>query len=395
MEAAKPENAGRVFWYIAPTYAQGKDIIWNDPNMLFRFLPKELMKKKNENELWVELFNRAKIQIKGGDKPDSLLGQDPYGIVVDETQNQKMELYDRILKPILAANGGWIWFLGTPRIKDHFYHKFIYAQENPLKWQHYELDAEISGIIPREELEEIRKNTPIETYNQEYRAKFSDGEGLLFRNVRELGVHSMEEPKKGHSYSIGVDLARKSDFTVITVYDESQDKVVFIDRFNQVDWAFQEARIESVARKYTTDGKLSRLKIDSTGVGDPICQSLQTKSLWVQPIIFTNKLKAQMIENLRIKFDHKTIKLPDYQPLLNELEVIEQVKTAAGNFRISAPEGFHDDCVFSLALAVYQSRHVPVKFSAAKRKSVLSSKYETNSYVKRPTRSIYSLNHLG
>lgn len=376
IEACKPENKGRTFWYIAPTYTQGKEVVWADPRMLFAFLPPELITKRNESELWVKTFNDTRIVVKGGEEPDSLLGADPYGVVIDETQSQKPELYERIIRPILAANGGWVWFLGTPRFKDHFHKQFIYASQTP-GWQSYDLDAEVSGIIPKDELEEIRKNTPEDVYNQEYRARFLDGQGVVFRNIKEICKGSMEvQPKKGHTYSIGVDLARKTDFTVITVYDQSTDSVPYIERFNNVDWGYQQAKIEAVSRKWGKDTRPALIKVDSTGVGDPIYQALAHSGLPVRPVVFTNTLKEDLVRALQIRFDHRTIVLPAFQPLVNELEVFQEETLPSGKSRFAAPPGldFHDDTVFSLALAIYQAPHIEAKDELSQ-KTLLMNKY--------------------
>jgi hypothetical protein len=374
MQAFLPENKGKTFWYIAPSYRQGKEVVWDDPNMLFKFLPKELILKRNEQALSIKTVNNTRIVVKGGDDPDSLLGADPYGIVMDETQSQKPEVYERVLRPILAANGGWIWFLGTPRFKDHFHRHAVYAKRRE-GWQYYHLGADTSGIIDDEELAEIQAQTPIDLFRQEYLAHFLDGDGAIFRNVQEVCTGAMEGPKYGHTYTIGVDLARKMDFTVITVYDQSQSKVVYIERFNNVDWAFQRAKIEVVARKYASLGKPSRVVMDSTGVGDPICQDLRNEGLWIQSVTFTNKVKEEMIRALQIKFDHKEIVCPRFSPLVDELEIFQATKSQFGNFRYGAPAKMHDDCVFSLGLAVWRSPFIAKKGEKSKR-SLLMGKYK-------------------
>lgn len=393
MQAFLPENAGRTFWYIAPTYAQGKEIVWADPKMLFKFLPEQLIAKKNESELWVKTINNTRIVIKGGEEPDSLLGADPYGIVMDETQSQKPEVYDRVLRPILAANGGWIWFLGTPRFKDHFHKHFIYAQTAP-GWQHYHLSALNSGIIPAQELEEIRMNTPEDLFRQEYLAEFLDGDGAVFRNISAVATGSFEGPVKGHTYSMGVDLARKSDFTVITVYDQSEKKVVHIDRFNEVDWRFQKARIEAVARRFCDNkGNPARVKIDSTGVGDPIYQDLQNQGILTTPMVFTNKSKEELVRNLQVKFDHLDFILPNFGPLVGELEVFQEQTLPSGRSRFCAPDKFHDDCVFSLALAVWHAPFIEAKAQDEKR-SLLMSKYKSKNRYAPKNRPVYNLMNL-
>lgn len=376
MEAVKDENAGKTFWYLAPTYKQGKDIVWNDPNMLFNFLPEEIIQKRNETELSVKLFNNAIIRIKGGDNFHSLLGQDPYGIIIDEAQDHKLKpLYNQIIEPIISANDGWVWMVGTPRTKDFFFKRYIYAKSKR-SWQAFTLSAEDSGIIPQEKLDEIRQTIPLETYNQEYRALFTDDGASPFRNVLRCVKNAMEMPSDKHHYQIGVDLARKEDFSVITVYDVCCSKVAWIERFTELNWPFQRARIEAMARRYPTEGRPSRIIIDSTGLGDPICQDLQQAGLLVTPITLTLKTKQQMVENAIIKFDQQSISIPRFEALINELETFESRKTKNGRIQYGHPDikDMHDDCVISLCLALWNAPKVG-KGRTKDKKTLLMEKY--------------------
>ncbi len=377
MEACKEENAGRTFWYIAPTFRQAKGIIWNDPKMLFHCIPKELIKKKNETELSVVLFNDARIELRGSDNFDALRGKDPYGIIVDESQDHKLEeLWNQILRPVLAANQGWIWFIGTPKSKDFFFKMYVYAKSRR-SWQAFTLSAETSGIIDKDELEEIRRTTPIETYNQEYKALFSDDGGSPFHNIRKCVKNEVSPPQPGHFYQIGVDLAQKEDFTVITVYDVCCDKIVWIERFNELSWSFQKTKIEAMARRYLSEGNPSRIIIDSTGVGDPIYRDLQQQGLYLTPVHFNLKTKRQLVENAVIKFDHQDISIPPFQALIDELETFEKQKTAQGRVTYGHPniKGMHDDCVISLCLALWNAPKVKKKV-VKDRKTLLMDKYK-------------------
>ena len=58
------KNPKKVYGYIAPTYTQAKSIIWRDPNMLDKYLPKELVLRKNESELYAEFDNGSILAIK-------------------------------------------------------------------------------------------------------------------------------------------------------------------------------------------------------------------------------------------------------------------------------------------------------------------------------------------
>jgi len=58
-------------WYIAPTYKQAKQIMWQ---MLDEVVPQSAIEKKNETELTIYFKNKSKISLKGADTPDSLRG---------------------------------------------------------------------------------------------------------------------------------------------------------------------------------------------------------------------------------------------------------------------------------------------------------------------------------
>ena len=352
-------NPGKLFWYIAPTYSQGKQIVWNN-DMLFKHLPPELVAKRNENELTVVLKNGSRITVKGGDNPDSLRGADPYGVIMDECQDQKEETYRSVIQPVLAANGGWIWFIGTPKTKSFFYKMFVYAGEHR-GWHRYNLSAEDSQIIPADELEEIKMNIPIDIYNNEYRALFSDDDAMVFRNIYQCLVGKYTDPKPRMTYQIGVDLAKKEDFTVLTVFNCNTQNVDYIERFNQIDYDFQVSKIEALARRFLSGNRPARLKVDATAIGTPIVDFLVKKGLNTDPINFTNQSKSDLIQNLILRFDKKDITIPQFQPLVNELEVFESKALPSGRISYGHPEGLHDDCVWSLALAIWQAPKLVIK----------------------------------
>lgn len=341
-------NPSKIFYYVCPTQRQAKDIVWKAPNMLDRFLPPQAVDKKNEVELTIYLKNKSQIQIKGADNPDSLRGTDPFGIVLDEYAQMKPEVYEEIFRPVLAFNGGWSWFIGTPKGKNHFYTQYLKAQNNK-NWQSVLLKASKSGILSPEELEVIRQESIEKTFLQEFECEFLDGEGVVFRRVRFNATAKPQEPVNGKQYIMGVDLAKVVDWTVIAVVDRHTHELVHFERFNQIDWQLQKARIEAVARRYNN----CPIRIDSTGVGDPIAEDLKRTGLSVYDYKFTNQSKKLLIENLVIMLEQDKIKILDIPEIIQELENFSYEMSSQGNIRYGAPEGQHDDCVIGLALAYF------------------------------------------
>jgi phage terminase large subunit-like protein len=62
--------------------------------------------------------------------------------------------------------------------------------------------------------------------------------------------------------------------------------------------------------------------------------------------------KEKMVEKLSLFFEQRNIVIPPEQVLIDELESFSYHLTASGNLVYGAPEGYHDDCVTSLGLAI-------------------------------------------
>ena len=352
MEAARIENSGEIFHYVFPTKTQAKEVVWKDPNMLFRYLPKELIEKRNEVELTVFLKNKAQIYIKGADDPDSLRGSGPKGVILDEYAQMKPEVYMEIYRPIIAAKGGsWIWFMGTPKGKNDFWNKFEYAKMHEKEWQWLELRASQSNIIPIEQLRLARKEMPEALYNQEFECAFLAGSGTIFRRVKENIKGKLKEAEQGIEYKAGLDLAKYEDFTVMTVVNRSTMEVVAIERYNQIDYNLQKARIEAMARRYNN----CRITVDRSSIGSPICEDLRARGLYIDEFTFTNETKKALIESLAVKLEQDEVLLPPHEELIRELEnYTYTLNPTNGRVYYNAPAGQHDDCVIALALAFWK-----------------------------------------
>jgi hypothetical protein len=337
-----------VYWYIFPTYREAKDAIWRDPNMLGRIAPEELILKKNDSELVMYFKNGSLMQLKGSDDYDSLRGPNPVGVVLDEYATMKPETWG-VIEPILRANGGWCWFIGTPKGKNHFHQMYIRGQEGHPEWKSFLLKASTSGIIPADQLEESKHSMSQALFNQEWQCDFLEGEGSVFRRVRECCNATPQKPIVGHYYVMGVDLAKHTDYTVITVYDRSNNSQVYQDRFQTIEWPFQKKRIKSISEHYNKALSI----IDASGIGDPIVDDLLRDGVNVEPFKFTETSKKELIEKLSIYIEQGKIKMLPIEETVNELENFSYEIGLTGRVRYGAPQGFNDDIVISHALAVW------------------------------------------
>ena len=341
-----------VYWHLFPTYAEAKDAVWRDPSMLFSIIPKEFISKTNESELIVYFRNGSIYQLKGADDPDSLRGAGPKGIIFDEFATMKPEVW-QVTSPVLAQNSGWAWFIGTPRGRNHLYDFYMYGQEdsssyNP-EWKSWLMNAYKSGVIPPEKLEQSRLTMTVPNFNQEWNCEFLIGEGAVFRGVKAVCNSVPRKPESNHLYVMGVDLAKVTDFTVITVYDRATNHQVYQDRFQTLEWPFQKKKIGETARYYNN----ALVIIDATGLGDPIADDLARDRIAVEPFKISEQSKKELIEKLSIWIDQEKIKMIPTKETYDEFDNFSYEIGITGKIRYGAKPPYHDDIVMSHALAIW------------------------------------------
>lgn len=349
-----------------------KGIVWRDPDMLFRFLPKEIIKDKNETELIVRLINGSMIELKGADTPDSLRGANPRGVILDEYGDMKTDVWDAVIRPVLEANNGWAIFIGTPKGKNHFYKLFRNGKDGIADWESFYLSAHDSTIFTTDQLSKIRSETLEHLYLQEYECHWHEDAGTVFRRIKENATSTRKEPERGHLYYIGVDLGRLMDWTVISVVDRNTHEQVYLDRFNEIEWKLQEARIEAITRRYNN----GRIILDRSSVGDPIEEALVRKGLSVEGFTYTSQTKKDLIEKLALQLEADKIKILDEPVQIDELQKFTyDYNPSTRRVRYTAPEGEHDDVVNALALSTYNLTDYPLGIPTITQEEYIPDKY--------------------
>ena len=144
-----------------------------------------------------------------------------------------------------------------------------------------------------------------------------------------------------------MDVASSVDYTVVTVLDVESKEMVYLDRFNRVDYPVLIDRLESVYHRY----HLTSMVVESNSIGRPVIDELVTRGLNIVPFTTTSATKQAIIQNLQAAFENGQILVLDEPVLIGELLSFESKRNPSGGFSYSAPDGMHDDCVMSLAIA--------------------------------------------
>jgi hypothetical protein len=351
-------SKNETFAYIAPTYKQAKSIIVRDPMMLNRYMPKELLSKPfNETELYAQFISGSVLQILGADDPDSLRGKRFKGVVLDEFALMKREVFDEILSPVLRESGGWCDFYFTPKGRNHAYE---FHRRGGLQgyddWASFDLPVSKSNLLTADQIATARQEMGDELFRQEMECEFLEDMQAVFRGLDRC-IYG--EPESGAAYGryiIGIDLGRVHDATVITVIDAAKRHVVAVERLTDNNWAAQKLAIASMAHRYN-----GLIYCEDNSFGSPIVEDLREMGLSVEGFTTTSTSKHSIIDGLRVAIAQRLITIPKhFAQTIQELRDYEYKLPKDGTIdpsrlRYGAPEGegFFDDCVMSLALAVH------------------------------------------
>lgn len=173
------------YFYILPTYRQGKRVIWEGIDekgiRLINYLPKEAITRINNTEMKFELFNGSIVQIVGSENYDNLRGTNPKGVVFSEFAMHNPRIWIDVISPILVKNGGWAVFNTTPMGKNHAYDMWRFAEKSE-DWYTKLLTIDDTGLINKKFIEdELKEGKSEEIIQQEYYCSFAQGaEGAYY-----------------------------------------------------------------------------------------------------------------------------------------------------------------------------------------------------------------------
>lgn len=344
--AVTPSVLHRPVGWFSPTY---KDMleVWREMSATLQ----PIIKRRNIQERRIENIAGGVVEFWSLDNPDAGRGRKYKRIIVDEAAKvpNLLDIWHLTLRPTLADYRGDAWFLSTPRGRNGFWKMFQWGQDGESReWRSWKIPTTANPFISDDEIEAMRREMPEQRFGQEILADFIEDAGGVFRRVTEAATATPQEaPAPGHSYVMGVDWAQQHDFTVICVMDVTTKELVYIDRFNQIDYKVQRGRLMALAERFQP----TTIIAETNSIGLPNIESLLASGLPVQGFTTTNATKAAAIDALALAFERGDIRILDNTVLIGELQAYEMSRTKTGLRSFNAPDGMHDDTVIALALA--------------------------------------------
>ena len=387
-----------IYQVVTPTNRHGK-YTWRAVHAMLRPIWDKVVLRETTalGNRCVYFRSGSQVEWASADNPNSIRGEGCKGYVFDEfAWNEDMQAVWDVVAPAVLQEQAWLVVLTSPKGGNNLAYKWWKRgldpnEKNYMSWGHlkdprnpvyvtihgqrrnlseYErgfstfenpyLKAKEKDIVN----EIIRDMTP-DMVLQEVYACIIDDAGKAFVNVAmQFGlVEFRETPADNVQYVIGVDLGKKSDYTVVTVMDYDCN-VQIMYRWRRLSWELTEDYIEVISKRWNAPAM-----IDSTGSGDPILEELANRGLDVMGYdIYNNRKKEQLITRAQVKLSDGTLKFPDkhsdpenlnHEPpahgvlrqAYHEFDLFEKKPTGTGVIRYEAPEGENDDCVISVCLA--------------------------------------------
>jgi len=304
-------------------------------------------------------------------------------IIIDECQEADDFVVSKSISPMLAYYAGTMVKTGTPTTSKNNFYKSIQLNKRRQttrgnRQNHFQWDwKEVSKINPNYEKfikkEMLRIGEDSDEFQMSYNCKWLLERGMFITSsaMDELGDTSQELVKVWHKTPVvvGIDPARKTDSTVVTVvwvdWDRPDEFGYFDHRvlnwleMQGDDWEEQYFQIVNFLSNYD----VLAVGVDANGVGDAVAQRLKLllPRTEVMPVTSSPSEQSKRWKHLQALIQRKMIAWPAHaktRRLRTWKRFYQQMTDAevqykGPNFLVAAPDEnyAHDDFVDSLSIA--------------------------------------------
>jgi len=213
--------------YMAPTFAQARDIAWAE----LKKVCAQLSENVNESRLEITIKNRfgntSQISLHGWESVETMRGQKYDMLVLDEISNMRdfWTSWQEVLRPALTDRKGEVLFIGTPSGFNWLYE--LYNMENdPIKGSDYKsfhFTTYDNPHMPVEEIEKAKQEMTDDKFAQEYLADFRKMEGLVYKEF-DRNRHLIEKlPELVVETLGGVDFGYRNPTAIVTVKKDMEN----------------------------------------------------------------------------------------------------------------------------------------------------------------------------
>jgi len=336
---------------------------------------------KNETEGVVRLVNGSSFKFGTLKNPDNERGPNYDIVVLDEGAQISTYARDQVVSPMVAdSKRKLIVVLTTPKGKrgkgSWVYRDFERARNHEDGYFYIKGATEEN---PSEDVREwaawARENSPADMIREELDAEFLEsGFGTIdFRQIAINGgdaghpvpLDYAEEIIPPEPCIVGLDPARLRDWFACAAIGVHSRRLRALMRFQRMEWPAQIARAAAFYKRYA---KGYPARVDTTGMGgDSVGSMLNEAGVTYEAIDFSKKAtygdkrfdvdnKTAIVQGLQVSVERQEWSMPWIEELISEGDTFEAELLPSNRIRYRAAEGFHDDLVIAVGLAV-TARH--------------------------------------
>lgn len=343
---------GSTSMLVSITLAQSRKIFKELVNAIEKT---NIIKKKNEQTLELELINKSIIYFKSSEQgTDALRGYTiKQGILIlDECSFLSEDILQAVL-PFTNVYKAPILMLSTPKFKNCFFYRYFQMGLDTTQDKYVSIDwndYDTSEFLSEEQLFDYKKILPSNQFKTEFLGEFLDDEGVVFTNYKKCVLQSPKNGKYGCFVGIDWGTGQGQDYTSISILNKECEQVGYYS-FNNLNTTQTIDRITEILKEVDIELVLC----ESNSIGTPMTELLMAKNkhLNIQTATTTNQSKADMVSMLQVAFENETISILNEPQQLNEIGSYEcTFNPKTKNVTYNAPQGLHDDAVISLMLSL-------------------------------------------
>ena len=229
-------RAGTKIAYIAPTYQQARDIAWEQ----LKSRSQPIVVNINESRLEIRLKSQeggeSIIYLRGWESIESLRGLFFDFLVIDEVAMMRNFWvgWQEVMRPTLTDRKGEVMFISTPKGFNHFYDLYQLEKVHPNAYKSFTFTTYDNPFIPKEEIDDAKRELPENKFAQEYLASFRKSEGLVYKEfMREKHVYTDEDTPSFpfQTTILGVDFGYTNPSCVLEIKQDTSGKYWIADEW--------------------------------------------------------------------------------------------------------------------------------------------------------------------
>ena len=316
---------------------------------------------KGMNNIRRQIFfkNGSEIRLFSAEQGDeNLRGFTSELLIIDEAAFISTDIINAVL-PYVNVSKGPILLFSTPRSKSGLFYDYYcmgssFEPNNCYSYDWAEYDT--SELLSPVKLELYRRTMDQLAFKTDYLGQFLDNESRFFGVYQQCvynkpfyGDVRLQPVYVGIDWGSGVG----SDYTAVTVIDRNNNLIDLL-YFNDKD---PNQTIESIYM-FLNKFNVQSVTVEMNSIGT-VYYGLLAKRLKdigskvrINKFYTTNDSKDKIISNLQVQIQNNNVKFFNDEELFNELDHYEMEFSKTGKRVFNAEQGWHDDVLMSLAMAL-------------------------------------------